>query len=77
MNGDNSLEWNKFRLDASIKSGDVVGCGWVKSGGEEGGANGNVYFTHNGERCETEFSDVPGEMLPFVHIQKKVSCTLL
>ena len=72
VNGDNSLEWKKFRLNRPIRTGDVLGCGWVLAEGEEGTNTGTVYFTHNGDKCGNEFSDVPGEMLPFVHIQKKV-----
>lgn len=63
------MEWKTVRLSGPIKSGDVVGCGWLK--GEEPN-KGTAYFTLNGERLPTEFSDVPGEMLPFVSIQKKV-----
>ena len=38
--------------------------------GEE--AKGTVYFTLNGEKLANEFQDAPPEMLPFLHIQKKV-----
>ena len=72
----NLMEWKTFRLSTPIKSGDVVGCGWLK--GEEGN-KGVAYFTLNGERFENEFADVPGEMIPFVFIQKRVrnSCSLV
>lgn len=63
------MEWNTFRLSGPIKSGDVVGCGWVR--GEEGN-KGTAYFTLNGEKFDDVFTDVPGEMLPFVFLQKKV-----
>ena len=73
MRGDSLLEWKTFRLNNPLKNGDVVGCGWVK--GEEG-ANGTVYFTLNGERLSHEFQDTPAEMIPFLHIQKKVDYTI-
>ncbi len=63
------MEWNTFRLDSPLKTGDVVGCGWVQ--GEEGGIS-TVYFTLNGERQGTEFNDAPPNMFPFLHVQKKV-----
>lgn len=63
------MDWITFRLSEPIKSGDVVGCGWLRN---EEGSKGSVYFTLNGEKYENEFSDVPGEMLPFLHIQKRV-----
>ena len=63
------MEWNTFRLSGPIKSGDVVGCGWVM---DKEGSKGSVYFTLNGERFENEFVGVPGEMFPFLTIQKKV-----
>ena len=69
VQGDNLLEWNTFRLGSPLKNGDVVGCGWVR--GEEG-TKGVVYFTVSGERTPNEFHDTPPEMLPFLHIQKKV-----
>lgn len=58
-------------MSGPVQSADVVGCGWLR--GEETN-KGTAYFTLNGERFANEFSDVPGEMLPFVFIQKKVSC---
>ena len=69
VRGENLLEWNTFRLASPLKNGDVVGCGWVR---EEEGAKGRLYFTVNGHLMENGFSDVPPEMLPFLHIQKKV-----
>ena len=63
------MEWVTARLTAPLKSGDVVGCGWVR---EEEGSKGNVYFTLNGQRTENSFTDAPPEMIPFLHIQKKV-----
>lgn len=69
MKGDNLLEWKTFRLNNPLKNGDVVGCGWVR--GEEG-VKGIVYFTLNGDRLPHEFQEAPAEMLPFLHIQKKV-----
>ena len=70
VKGENLMEWNTFRLGNPLKNGDVVGCGWVR---EEEGAKGDVYFTVNGHRTENGFSDVPPELIPFLHIQKKVS----
>ena len=69
VRGENLLEWNTFRLASPLKNGDVVGCGWVR---EEEGAKGRLYFTVNGHLMENGFSDVPPEMVPFLHIQKKV-----
>ena len=63
------MEWNTFRLASPLKNGDVVGCGWVR---EEEGLRGSVYFTLNGHRTDSGFGDVPPEMTPFLHIQKKV-----
>ena len=68
MKGENLLDWSTFRLPSPLKSGDVVGCGWLREGE---GAKGNVYFTLNGIQMENRFSDVPAEMTPFLHIQKK------
>ena len=68
VRGEGLLEWNTFRVDTPLKNSDVVGCGWVK--GEE--TKGSVYFTLNGEKLTNEFQDAPPEMLPFLHIQKKV-----
>ena len=65
------MEWVTMRLTAPLRSSDVVGCGWVREGEEEGG-KGNVYFTLNGQRTENSFTDAPPEMIPFLHIQKKV-----
>ena len=59
-------------MNYPLKSGDVVGCGWVR-GEEEGSNTGTVYFTLNGEKQTNTFTGCPGEMLPFLHIQKKVS----
>lgn len=70
VRGENFLEWNTFRLNNSLKNSDVIGCGWVRA---EDSTKGTVYFTLNGERVPNEFHDTPPEMLPFVHIQKKVS----
>ena len=64
------MEWKTHRLCGPIKAGDVVGCGWLR--GEESGGKGTVYFTLNGERFESVFTDVPGELYPFLYIQKKV-----
>jgi len=72
VNGDNILEWNKFRLRHSIKTNDFVGCGWIKTSAEGEPSMGKVYFTRNGERCSNEFAGVPGGLFPFLHIQKKV-----
>ena len=74
MKGDNLLEWKTFRLNSPLKNGDVVGCGWVR--GEEG-VGGTIYFTLNGERLVQEFQEAPAEMLPFLHIQKKVRNSVL
>ena len=57
-------------MSGPIKSGDVVGCGWLK--GEEGSNKGTAYFTLNGEKFDNVFTDVPGEMYPFLFLQKKV-----
>ena len=38
----------------------------------EGGTTGTVYFTLNGEKQANTFTGCPAEMLPFLHIQKKV-----
>lgn len=64
------MEWVTFRLTGPLKSGDVVGCGWVR---EDEGTKGAVYFTLNGERTENGFTEVPPELIPFIHIQKKAS----
>ena len=69
VKGEGQLDWVTFRTDSPLKSGDVIGCGWVR---QEGGASGKVYFTVNGHKLEQEFLAVPAEMFPFVHIQKKV-----
>lgn len=69
VSSDNFLEWNTFRLNSPLKSGDIVGCGWVRV---DEGTKGTVYFTLNGNKLENEFQDAPQEMLPFLHIQKKV-----
>jgi hypothetical protein len=58
-------------LNSPLKSGDIVGCGWVR-GEEEGCTTGTVYFTLNGEKQANTFTGCPAEMLPFLHIQKKV-----
>ena len=71
MTGDNTLEWNKFRLRLSIKAGDYVGCGWIKTSAEGEPSIGKVYFTRNGEKCANEFTAVPSGMYPFLHIQRK------
>ncbi len=63
------MEWNTFRLSGPIHNGDVVGCGWVRA---EEGNKGIAYFTLNGEKFENTFSNVPGEMFPFLFLQKKV-----
>lgn len=68
------MEWNTFRLASPLKNGDIVGCGWLR---EEEGAKGRVYFTLNGHLTENGFSDVPPEMIPFLHIQKKVRSTYI
>ena len=65
-------EWLKVEVTAPLKTQDVVGCGWVK---EEEGGQGTVYFTLDGQKTETTFTEVPPEMIPFLHIQKKV-CVL-
>ncbi len=70
VTGENLLDWNTFRLSGPIKSGDVMGCGWVKG---EDGNKGVAYFTLNGEKFKNTFTDVPGETIPFLVIQKKVS----
>ena len=70
MRGENFLAWNTFRLNSPLKSGDIVGCGWVRD--EEDNA-GTIYFTLNGEKQANTFAGCPAEMLPFLHIQKKVS----
>ena len=72
VRGDSLLEWKTFRLNSPLKNGDVVGCGWVK--GEEG-TKGTVYFTLNGVQLSHAFQDTPVEMIPFLHIQKKVEYT--
>ena len=69
VKGDNLMEWVTARLTTPLKSGDVVGCGWVRA--EEGG-KGDVYFTLNGLKTENSFNEAPPEMIPFLHIQKKV-----
>ena len=74
VKGDNLLEWKTFRLNNPLKNGDVVGCGWVR--GEEG-VKGTIYFTLNGDRLPHEFQETPAEMLPFLHIQKKVKMAII
>ena len=74
MNSDNLMRWKTVRLSRPIANGDVVGCGWLR--GEEGN-KGSAYFTLNGEKFDTVFTDVPGELLPFVFIQKKVSLIVI
>ena len=71
VRGYSQLDWGTFRTDSPLKSGDVVGCGWVTQQQEEATV-GKVYFTVNGNKLEQEFLDVPPELFPFVHIQKKV-----
>ena len=73
VTSDNIMEWNTFRLSGALHSGDVVGCGWVR--GEEGN-RGIAYFTLNGEKFDNTFSNVPGEMFPFLFLQKKVHSLL-
>ena len=63
------MEWNTCRLSGPLKSGDIVGCGWLRT---EETAKGSVYFTLNGTRTDNGFDDVPADMIPFLHIQKKV-----
>ena len=60
-------------MNSPLKSGDIVGCGWVREEEEEGSTTGMVYFTLNGEKQVNTFTGCPAEMLPFLHIQKKVS----
>ena len=71
VGGENFLEWNTFRLNNPLKSGDIVGCGWVRE--EEGSTTGTIYFALNGEKLPNTFGGCPAELLPFLHIQKKVS----
>ena len=47
-----------------------MGCGWVRA--TDGGGGGAVYFTLNGARQAGQFTDAPAEMIPFIHLQKKV-----
>ena len=70
MNSDNLMRWKTVRLSRPLVNGDVVGCGWLKA---EEGSKGTAYFTLNGDKFDSVFTDVPGELLPFVFIQKKVS----
>jgi len=63
------MEWKTFRLDSPLKNGDIVGCCWVQ---HEDTAMGNVYFTLNGEKQGSEFTETPSTMYPFLHVQKKV-----
>lgn len=62
-------------MSTPLKSGDIVGCGWVRGEEEEGCTTGTVYFTLNGEKQANTFTRCPAEMLPFLHIQKKVTVT--
>ena len=65
------MQWNKINLEGPLKTGDIVGCGWIKEETPE--IKNVVYFTLNGVRIEQQFKDTPTDMYPFVHVQKKVS----
>ncbi len=71
MVGDDRMKWKKINLDTPLKTGDVMGCGWIKEDTVD--IKGVVYFTVNGTRIQQQFRNAPSNMLPFLQLQKKVS----
>ena len=71
VHGEDRMQWNKINLEGPLKTGDIIGCGWIKEETPE--IKNVVYFTLNGVRIEQQFKDTPTDMYPFVHVQKKVS----
>ena len=65
------MKWKKINLDSPLKTGDVMGCGWIKEDTPD--TKGLVYFTVNGTRIQQNFKDAPPNMYPFLHLQKKVT----
>ena len=71
VRGEDRLQWSKHNLDAPLKTGDIVGCAWIR--GDQGGGAGVMYYTLNGAKLDHVFNKVPPGLYPFVHLQKKVS----
>ena len=74
VRGEDRMLWNKITIETPLKTGDVVGCGWIKEETPEN--KGVVYFTVNGTKLDQTFKNSPVEMYPFLHVQKKVSDSL-
>ncbi|XP_077866440.1 putative E3 ubiquitin-protein ligase HECTD4 [Saccoglossus kowalevskii] len=74
-NGSSLLQWKSVRLDITLNSSDIAGCGWERDGdvpplpGQQ--VKGHVYFTYNGKRLPPTLDDVSGGLWPIVHMQKK------
>jgi hypothetical protein len=69
VRGEDRMLWNKLTTDTPLKTGDIVGCGWLRE--EPADQKGVVYFTINGVRLDQTFKDCPAGLYPFVHVQKK------
>ena len=68
------MQWDKFSFDRHLKVGDVVGCGYVREEGPDGGSS--VYFTLNGHQQPHQLKNIPPSLFPFIHLQKKVRLTV-
>lgn len=70
VRGEDRMKWNKLSFDRPLKTGDVVGCGYIRDDGPDAGSS--VYFTLNGHQQLHQLKDAPASLFPFVHLQKKV-----
>ena len=74
VRGEDRMQWIKFSYDRPLKSGDVVGCGYIREEGPD--AASSVYFTLNGIQQPNQLKNVPSSLFPFIHLQKKVCCVV-
>jgi E3 ubiquitin-protein ligase HECTD4 len=67
--GSGVLDRRSFSFDIRMKTGDVLGMGWMRQAGTP--SVGNVFITLNGNKLEGEIDDVQANLWPIVHLQKK------
>lgn len=65
------LDRKSFPFDIRIKTGDVLGMGWMRASGMP--SVGVVFVTHNGTKLVREIDSVRANLWPVIHLQKKVS----
>ena len=69
--GSGVLDRKSFPFDIRMKTGDVLGMGWMRQVGTP--SVGTLFVTLNGNKLESQIDNVQANLWPIVHLQKKVS----